>query len=219
VSAHPLLKICGITRLDQALIIAGMGVDAIGVIGVPGSPRCLPAPLRQALFAAVAEAFPDCERVLVLADPADEDLRALESVDPKAPTVLQLHGSEPPECCRRAGSLLPGMAIWKAWRLRAPGELEALKGYGDAVDALLLDAWRPGELGGAGQRLPLDWLEECALQAPWWLAGGICADVVPEVLARVRPHGFDASSRLEQAPGDKDLDCVRRLLEAVRSTR
>jgi phosphoribosylanthranilate isomerase len=92
-----------------------------------------------------------------------------------------------------------------------------VKGYVQSVDGLLLDAWSPDQLGGTGQRLPLDWLADTTLPLPWWLAGGISAEWIPELLDRVTPDGLDASSRLEVRPGWKDLEKVNALLSAVQA--
>ena len=82
-------------------------------------------------------------------------------------------------------------------------------------DALLVDAWSPDQLGGTGHRLPLEWLSEARLPIPWWLAGGISSEWIPELLSQVSPDGLDASSRLEVRPGWKDLNKVASLLKAV----
>ena len=72
--SQPLLKICGFTQADQAAAVAAMGVDAIGVIGVEGSPRFVPAEQRKPLFHAAISASPTCAGVLVVADPTDGEL-------------------------------------------------------------------------------------------------------------------------------------------------
>jgi phosphoribosylanthranilate isomerase len=84
------------------------------------------------------------------------------------------------------------------------------------VDALLLDAWVPDQLGGTGHRIPLEWLDHWQAPLPWWLAGGMAAERVSAVLERLSPDGIDASSGVERAPGDKDLDRVAQLVQAVR---
>ena len=83
----------------------------------------------------------------------------------------------------------------------------------------LSQRWSPGQLGGTGHRLPLDWLADTELPLPWWLAGGISSEWVPDLLNRVHPHGLDASSRLETAPGRKDLSRVEALVKVVREQR
>ncbi|MCP9809336.1 phosphoribosylanthranilate isomerase [Cyanobium sp. HWJ4-Hawea] len=209
----PNLKICGLTRLDQAQAVAGLGVAAIGVIAVPQSPRFLPQPERRQLFAGVAEINPLCQGVLVVADPSDAEL---DSLKPSwGHRVLQLHGGESPQRCSFLRQQL-GCEIWKALRIRSAADLAGAMAYGDAVDALLLDAWVPDQLGGSGHRIPLEWLEGFAPPLPWWLAGGMRADRVTKVLARLKPDGLDASSGVERAPGDKDLQLVEELVAAVR---
>lgn len=211
---RPLLKVCGLRDPAQAGAVAALGVDAVGVIGVEASPRHLEPALRPALFAAVEAERPGCLRVLVVADPGEAELSLL---DPRVGghQVVQLHGGESPERCRELRRRLPGLLWWKALRLREPADLALASAYGDVVDALLLDAWVPDQLGGTGQRLPLEWLGEFRSPRPWWLAGGITPERVPEVLAVLQPDGLDASSGVEDAPGVKNLPRVRQLVEAL----
>ena len=210
----PDLKICGITDLEQALAIARMGVQAIGVIGVEDTPRYVEPSQRRALFSVLEEQHPPLHRVWVVADPDDAALEeALSGAG--QPSVVQLHGSESSDRCRILKQRYPQQQWWKALRLREPTDLPKLKQYDTHVDALLLDAWSSDQLGGTGHRIPLDWLGETELSVPWWLAGGVSAEWVPELLSRVNPQGLDASSRLEERPGWKNLDKVQALVEAV----
>ena len=214
--SRPLLKICGLTQPSQAAAVAALGVDAIGVIAVAGSPRFLAQERRPELFAAVAAQAPACQGVLVVADPGDDDLAGL---DPRhGHSVVQCHGNESPERCSALRQSL-GCAVWKALRIRRPEDLALTQAYGGAVDGLLLDAWVPDQLGGPGHRIPIEWLVGVRFPLPWWLAGGIRADRVGEVLAQLNPQGLDASSGVERAPGDKDLTLVRALHAAVHANR
>lgn len=211
----PLLKICGLRQPAQAQAVARMGVDAIGVIGVRSSPRWVPLANRPALFATIAAAAPACRRVLVVADPSDGELAEL---DPAAGhTVLQLHGNEGPERCAQLRRRLPGLELWKALRIRQPGDLRQAQAFASVVDALLLDAWVPDQLGGTGHRIPLEWLAGFAPARPWWLAGGLRAERIGVVCQALRPTGLDASSGVERAPADKDLAAVEALVAAVRA--
>ena len=115
-----LLKICGLRHPDQARAVAALGVDAIGVIAVSGSPRHLDASLRPALFEAVHGQRPECQRVLVVADPSEADLPALRAE--RGHNVVQLHGGESPERCAALRELV-GLPLWKAVRVRGPEEL------------------------------------------------------------------------------------------------
>lgn len=204
------LKICGLTDPEQAGAIAAAGVDAIGVVAVPGSPRFLPLIQRPALFAAA----PGCVGVLVVADPDDRDLPGL--VWGKGHQVVQLHGAETPQRCRELRrSLGLEVLLWKALRIRSREDLLRWEDFADVVDALLLDAWVPDQLGGTGRSIPLPWLEGFSPALPWWLAGGISPESVAPVLARVNPFGLDCSSGVEDRPGVKNLMRVNRLIHAL----
>ncbi|WP_094513192.1 phosphoribosylanthranilate isomerase [Synechococcus sp. MW101C3] len=212
----PLLKICGLRSPDQAYAVAALGVEAIGVIAVPGSPRWLEPQQRAAVFSAARQANPACLGVLVVADPEDA---IQEQLDPLigGHQLLQLHGNETPERCRMLSETL-GCQVWKALRIRSPEDLQRAEDYREVVAALLLDAWVPDQLGGSGRRLPVAWLEGFAPGCPWWLAGGLSPGNVGEVLEQLQPDGLDASSGVELAPGDKDLARVAALVEAVKGS-
>ena len=219
---RPNLKICGLKDPQQAHAVAAMGVEAIGVIGVPESPRHLNATERRELFAGLQTSFPDLERVWVVANLDDAALAEALCGD-GAPSVVQLHGGESAERCRSLRQRHPEVRWWKAMRIREPADLEQLASYEDCVDALLLDAWSPEQLGGTGHRLNLDWLQTLQnlrpSSLPWWLAGGISAEWIPDLLERVQPDGLDASSRLEISPGLKDLQKVQALVDAIASNQ
>lgn len=218
---QPWLKICGLRQPQQAAAVAALGVEAIGVIAVPGSKRWLDPSERPALWEAVAAAHPAALGVLVVADPTGDALREL---GPEAGhQVLQLHGSETPDRCRQLRQELgPTLGLWKAVRIRSPQDLQQVLAYTPWVDALLLDAWVPDQLGGTGHRIPVEWLAGFRPPIPWWLAGGVRADRVDgtmRALETAPPHGLDASSGVELAPGVKDLTLVTQLVAAVGAFR
>jgi len=208
----PLLKICGLRQPDQAAAIAGMGVAAIGVIAVQSSPRFVLPERRAELFLAAKTARPSCLGVLVVADPQAADLDWLGHG--QGHDILQLHGQESAERCQELRQSL-GVKVWKALRLRDRTDLNRAALYAPHVDGWLLDAWAADQLGGTGQRLPLEWLQGFKPEVPWWLAGGIASQALPEILSRVRPDGLDVSSAVEKSPGDKDLEGVAKLVRAV----
>jgi phosphoribosylanthranilate isomerase len=211
----PALKICGLTDPDQALAIAKLGADAIGVIGVAGTPRYVAEAPRRTLFEHLKQQAPGLERVWVVAN-ADQDAIDAALCGEGVPTVVQLHGDESPDFCLSLRQRHPDTQFWKALRLRNPDQLQSIPPYSQAVDALLLDAWNPDQLGGTGHRLPLEWLTEATIPVPWWLAGGVSAEWIPDLLAQMNPNGLDASSRLEIRPGWKDLSKVAELVDAIR---
>mgnify|MGYP006271619207 FL=1 len=217
VSRRPWLKVCGLRQPSQAAAVAALGVDALGVIAVPSSPRWLEPEERPALFAAMRAANPACLGVLVVADPADAELEVLGAG--RGHQVVQLHGGESVE---RVGELRaalgPELQLWKALRIRSQADLQQASDYAAVVDALLLDAWLPDQLGGTGHRIPIEWLDGFQPPLPWWLAGGITPERLPaalQALAAAPPDGLDASSGVERAPGDKDLARVEQLVAAL----
>lgn len=214
----PAIKICGLTDVEQALAIAAMDVQAIGVIGVANTARFVEAARRREIFSALALHHPEIKRVWVVADPSSTDLDdAL--VGNGTPTVVQLHGSETPSRCVALREWRPDIAWWKALRLREANDVTNANDYVGNVDALLLDAWNPNQLGGTGHRIPLDWLANQNHNVSWWLAGGISAEWIPDLLKDVAPDGLDASSRLEHKPGWKDLNKVKALVDAVKHSQ
>ena len=212
------VKICGLTTSEQAEAVAVMGAQAIGVIGVEASPRFVDEERRRELFQHLHRHHPDLERVWVVANLSDAELQNALTGE-GTPSVVQLHGEESAKRCAELRAHHPQTRWWKALRLRQPEDLERLQEFNGCVDAMLLDAWTPDQLGGTGHRLDLSWLKQIERHLPpsmpWWLAGGISAEWIPDLMAQVRPDGLDASSRLEIKPGLKDLAKVEALLHAA----
>ncbi len=208
------VKICGITQVKQALKIASLGVDAIGVIGVKASPRFLAEIKRRELFQRLIQFNPLIERVWVVADlEIQEIMQGIKGEG--APSVIQLHGSESKRFCKELHQLSPQIKLWKSFQIRNQDDLHLAKEYEYLVDAILLDAWSSEALGGTGNRIPLDLLNTINFQKPWWIAGGISSDYIEEILFSIKPYGIDASSKLETKPGIKDIQKVERLLKKI----
>jgi phosphoribosylanthranilate isomerase len=208
----PRIKICGLTQPDQAYAIAQMGVHALGFIGVPNSSRFVtPGQLSK-----IVESLPPfTERVVVLADPTDE---AIEQYAVRAQvSLIQLHGTESPERCDQIRSRFPWLRLIKAFRIRSVDDLDKTEAYAAVVDSYLLDAYHPDQLGGTGQTL--DWQDLLTYEPsrPWILAGGLTPDNVHLALSRLTPHAIDLSSGVEDSPGQKNLESVHRLIQAVQS--
>jgi phosphoribosylanthranilate isomerase len=212
------LKICGLRDPRQAAAIAAMGVEAIGVVAVPSSPRFLAVDDRLPLFAAARDVHDGLLGVLVTADPEDRELPAL--LPGHGHQVVQLHGGESVERCHHLRRQLgPEIRLWKALRVRSREDLQRARAYAPVVDALLLDAWVPDQLGGTGQAIPLDWLDGFRPSFPWWLAGGLNPQTVAPAIQACHPYGVDVSSGVEDRPGWKNLERVRQLVDQVAACR
>lgn len=192
-------KICGITRVADALTAARAGADAIGLVFYPGSPRCVSSEQARA----IAQALPPLVTIVGLfKDQSASEVAAVLAAVPL--TLLQFHGSESAEFCRQFGK-----SYFKAIAMgRAPGQAGTIEeirdncaAFPDAA-ALLFDSHAPGAVGGSGATF--DWKQLPALSRPWLLAGGLTPQNVAAAIRTTRPYGVDVSSGVESAPGIKD---------------
>ena len=209
------IKICGITKISQAREIAQLKVNAIGVIGVKNSPRFVPVEKCLKIFNEVDKVSSSIEKVFVI---ANEKLENIKSISNKSnpPSVIQLHGNESVDYCIKLKNTVPKIKLWKAFRLKSIADLKNISQYEENIDAILLDAWDEKSLGGTGNRVPIELLINKTFKTPWILAGGISAEIIPEIFSKLRPDGIDASSLLEVSPGIKDLEKVESLVRVIR---
>lgn len=204
------IKICGLTRLADALAAVDAGADALGFVFVPGTPRAVT--LTQA--AALVRALPPLVTKVGLFVDADASL-VRDTVAAVGLDTVQLHGAESPEF---AAELRGRNKVIKAFRVRDAASLAALPAYRESVDAFLLDAFVAGAHGGTGAKF--DW--SLALPAkefglPVILAGGLTPENAAAAVRQVRPFALDVSSGVEAAPGQKDPDKIHRLIREARA--
>ena len=185
------VKICGITRLEDALAAARLGADAVGFNFWPRSKRHV-AP--DAAAAIVRRLPPSVACFGVFVDPTRAELERAVAVSGVG--AVQLHGDEPPALC-----LGLGVPVVKAIRVRDGHDLAQLATY--EVRAFLLDSASPG-YGGSGATFDWSLAAEVARELPVLLAGGLTPENVAEAVATVRPLGVDVASGVETAPGVKD---------------
>ena len=201
------VKVCGITSPEDAACAAEAGADAIGMVFWPGSPRAVS--LDRAL--AIGAALPaSVVKVGVFVDASRDEMARV--ADAAGLDLLQLHGEEPPELL--AG--LPRRAL-KAIRVGSGFVAEDALRYADAL-GLLLDTRSAETPGGTGRAFDWSLVRGVRERARFVvLAGGLTPDNLSAALAAVRPHGVDASSGLETAPGRKDPARVRAFVAAARA--
>jgi phosphoribosylanthranilate isomerase len=206
------IKICGITRVEDARDAATFGADAIGLNFVPGSPRCVSLELAAELAASVP---PTVERVGVFADAELDRIR--EIVDAVGLTMVQLHGAEPIDRIQRLAPLSV-IRVIRADPDRMSEILDQLCEHSASdsnLKALLLDAFHPGQLGGTGVQVATELIAAFLRQKPqlpWILAGGLHPENIVDAIRLARPDGVDTSSGVEIRPGIKDRDKVRRFI-------
>jgi phosphoribosylanthranilate isomerase len=204
-SAPVRVKICGITRLEDALLAASLGADALGFNLWPGSRRYLDPGAARAI---VERLPPFVSAVGVFVNqPRPEVIAAARTAGVGA---LQLHGDEPPEEC--VGHSLP---VLKALRVAGRESLEALRRY--AVRGFLLDAPSEG-FGGSGATFDWSLARDAAARATVVLAGGLTPGNVAEAVRAVRPWGVDVASGVESSPGVKDPEKLARFIARAKES-
>lgn len=200
------VKICGITRVEDARAAAAAGADAIGIVFDPKSARYV----ETARAREIANAAPPFVTVVGLfVDASPEVVR--ETLQKVPLSLLQFHGAETSEYCRSFGR-----SYLKAIRMRDGVDVAAeAKRFGDAV-GLLLDAYVANQAGGAG--VSFDWsVIPAKREKPIVLAGGLTPQNVANAIRRVRPDAVDVSSGVEVAKGIKDTNKINAFIDAVRN--
>ncbi len=200
------IKICGITRVEDALLAANLGADAVGFVFYEKSPRFI-SPLAAAKI--VCELPPLVSAVGLFVNATQQQIDATLAVCPL--DVLQLHGDETAEFCAAQTR-----RVMKAVAIRQAADVEAVAAYACPV---LLDAKAPsGVYGGAGK--VFDWSLVAGLQHthPLLLAGGLDAGNVDAALNVRHWHALDVSSGVESAPGIKDAEKLRRFMAHMQAS-
>ena len=209
-----LVKICGITSIDQAVKVAELGANAIGIISVNESPRYIPPEKKKEIFKTLKDLYPKIERVSVVKNNSIDSIIKNFSQEPNE-TIIQLHGDEDIDYCQKLKQKVPDVAVWKAFRIKSKEDLDKIKIYENFVDAILLDSWNEDTYGGSGKRIEKTYLENLNFSKPWWLAGGVSKEWISEITTRIKPNGIDISSSIETSPGIKDIEKTRQIIDEI----
>lgn len=199
------IKFCGITNRDDALAASALGVDALGFVFHPPSPRYIEPDEAAAICAALP---PFVTRVGLFVNA--EAATIARTIDACDLDLVQFHGDETPADCARAPR--PWL---RALRVRASADIE--RGFSDyaAAAALLLDAYNPRVYGGSGETF--DWSRVPAVRPlPVILAGGLTPYNVAEAITRVSPYAVDVSGGIERDKGIKDHVKMKQFVNEVR---
>ena len=210
------IKICGITSVTQALEIAKLGVDAIGIISVKESPRYVLPSKKREIFENLSKSFPKVKRVSVIKNiPINQLLECLQYN--RSENVLQLHGDEDINYCKKIKEDIQQIELWKAFRINRAKDLENIPPYSNFIDAVLLDSWNKETYGGSGLRIQQKYLVNLEFENNWWLAGGVSIEWVKNIIKDIKPDGIDISSSIEVKPGVKDISEAKKLIDAIRT--
>ena len=201
-----LVKICGITNLDDALAAVEAGADALGFNFYSLSPRYItPQQARE-----IIEQLP--ESVLTVGVLVNEDSEAVRAIAGEAGLrALQLHGDESPEYCRE----LADFYVIKTFAVSDTFDIQATHAY--QVEATMLDTKHNNLRGGTGQTFDWSVAKQAALTIPkLFLAGGLSPENIKNAVEIVRPFAVDACSALEDSPGKKNHERMRVFINTVR---
>lgn len=208
----PLIKICGITRAEDAAHAANTGADFLGFIFVKNTPRYITPEAAAQISMKVTQ--PKYVGVF-MNDEADLINKISQTANL---SYVQLHGDESPEFCERIN-----LPVIKAFRIK-PGMSEddiisLLSPYKRVAEYVLLDAWDANAAGGTGLRF--DWNSAAKIHASFkmFLAGGINPQNADGAVRLVQPAGLDVSSGVEDSPGIKNHGKIKNLIEAVQKAR
>lgn len=200
------VKICGVTRVEDALLACELGADAIGMVMTPSSPRCVSIERARG----IRDVLPALVDAVVLAHGLDAaTVRAI--IDGVQPGIVQFHGSEDAAFCESFG-----VRYIKAVGMDGDVDVRAIAAGHLRASGFVLDGHPPGQQGGRGRtfdwsRVPRD------LGRPILLAGGLNPDNVGGAIRAVRPWAVDLASGVECAPGVKDAAKMRAFFAAVRA--
>ena len=202
------VKICGITRVEDAISAVNAGADAIGLVFYAPSPRCVSIEQAQKIVAAIPP-FVSVVGLFVNAPKAEIEV-VLSNV---RLDILQFHGDETVDECEQIK-----LPYYKAIRVKAGTNLLQYDVEFSSAKALLLDAHSESAFGGTGQTF--DWnLIPKNLTKPVILAGGLSADNVGQAIQQVQPYAVDISGGVEASKGIKDAAKIAAFMQGVSNAR
>ncbi len=204
------IKMCGTTRVEDALAAVNLGIDALGFIFVDKSPRFI----APAAAASIIERLPSfVGRVGVFVDSPLDRIKSI--VGRCGLTQVQLHGDEPEELCSQLKSWNRSLSVCKALRVGDGSPAVGIASYFDVIDSILLDTYIKGLAGGTGDHFDWRLIDDLHLGLPLILAGGLSPDNILEALATVAPYAVDVNSGVEDAPGMKNHQKLKELVMLV----
>ena len=201
------VKICGLTRLEDAELAVQLGAWAVGMVFHPASRRCCPLAEAEMIGAALRRRV-ELAGVFVNA-PLDEITRVSERV---GLTLVQLHGDEGPAFCAEVARRTGARTI-KAAAIRGLFTVRGLERF--HTDFHLVDGYAPGLRGGTGESFDWSLLSTRRSKVPLIVGGGLDAERVAAAIATTHPYAVDVASGVETAPGIKDPGRMRAFFEAA----
>ena len=204
------VKICGITRSEDAVLAMQLGAWALGFIFYQKSPRYIaPEKVASLLADLNKRGLKPSHAVGVFVDADEAEIR--ETMRRSGIDTVQLHGDEPAELLEQ----LKDVRMFKAFRLRDKADIAQISKYEGAADAFLFDAAVAGAYGGTGQQTDWDLLATIHSRTPLIVSGGLKPDNAMAAVQKLQPYALDLSSGVESAPGIKDPEKLQLLFSKL----
>ncbi len=201
------VKICGITRLEDALIARDAGADAVGFVFAKSSRKVSPEKAREI----TSQLGPLISTVGVF---VNEKTSTILRIAQKCKlSAVQLHGDETSQAVRALAS--GSLKVIKAFRVADHLNFDKIAKF--PANALLLDTFSSGQYGGTGKTFDWAKLKKLKTSAPLIVSGGLRPDNVGQLLKICEPYGVDVSSGVEKSPGIKDPFLIRKFIENVKT--
>lgn len=200
------VKVCGITNVADALMVAELGVNYLGyIVNYRSSPRYIVPANAAHIIRKTRKAFPHVRHVAVVVDPNKTDCQNI--IDELDADIIQFHGLESPEYIQS----IKYIQKWKAIELINADAIQLIQQYETVVDGILLDSGK-----GSGQLIPAELLSSVKIQTTFILAGGITPENIHERLQLCTPDIIDINSGVEREPGKKDRDKIIACLNIIK---
>jgi len=214
------VKVCGITRLEDAVDCLSLGVDAIGFIFYPHSHRYIPPERAKIIISKLEKVgfssppsggiFSCSRRPAICGVFVNEEIKKVKSIIEHCRLdFVQFHGHEPPSY---VAEFPPDMVI-KNFPLRTRRDLNVLENY--RIHAALVDAYHPHLFGGTGKKAAWDLAREVKRYCPLILSGGLNIENILDALREVAPDAVDVNSGVESSPGVKDREKIRKIVSLI----
>lgn len=206
---RPRVKICGMTRVEDASFAVSAGVDALGFIFYEKSPRCVELLNAKTIIESLP---PFIDKVGVFVNATIEEVKHVSAI---GLTSIQLHGSETADYCHELKEQIPFCSIIKAFRVGNESTADEFFQYNAVVDAFLLDTYVKGAKGGTGEVFDWSLIDRLNLARPVLLAGGLDPVNIEQAIRSTKSYCFDVNSGVEVSPGIKDHGKIEQLMSIV----
>ena len=197
------IKICGVTKLKQALSCVEMGADLIGLNCWNGSSRYI---IPEIIREIVLELPESAKTVGIFVNESPDSINGI--MKQTGMDWVQLHGDEPLETCEKLE-----FPWFKAFRVSAKFKMSLIKHY--KQETFLVDAYSKYHFGGSGQKINIDLARKASGLGKMILAGGLTPDNIEEAIEKVKPWAVDVCSGVESKPGIKDMRLVEKFINKI----